>query len=192
MALPLPKLTPEQYLAIEREAEYKSEYLNGEMYAMAGGSGTHNELSARIIGALVGRLDGRGCKVYTSDMKVRAGADDLYTYPDVTVACGQPVFADRQRDVLLNPKLLFEVLSKSTEAKDRSFKFQQYKMIASLEEYVLVSQHESLVERYSRRAGAAWTDYSEARGIGAILQLSSLLIEIPLAEIYRDVSFEAD
>src|SRR5882724_12467299 len=121
MAVPLPKLTVEEYLVKEREAEYKSEFYRGEMFAMAGGTGSHNELSGRIIGILFGRLVGRGCKVYTSDMRVRTGQEGLYTYPDVTVTCGKPIFADGKRDVLVNPKLIFEVLSKSTASKDRDF-----------------------------------------------------------------------
>jgi Uma2 family endonuclease len=191
MAVPLSKLTVEQYLAIERQAEYKSEYFNGEMYAMAGRTGNHNEISARIIGALVARLVGRGCRVYTSDMKVRTGPDNLYTYPDVTVACGKPVFADGHRAVLVNPTVIFEVLSESTEAKDRDFKFQRYKMIVSFEEYVLVSQTEPFIERYCRRPGAAWTEYSEASGLESSLELNSLGIGIPLAEIYQDIEFDS-
>jgi Uma2 family endonuclease len=195
MAVPLPKLTVEEYLAIERQAEYKSEYHRGEMFAMAGASLNHNRLCSRIIVSLAGRLAGSGCEILTSDMRVQTASDTddaLYTYPDVTIVCGKPVLTDGQRDVLANPSVIFEVLSKSTEAKDRSFKFQQYKRITSLEEYVLVSQWEPLVECYSRRPGAAWTDYSEARGMEAKLVLKSLGVEIPLAELYRDVEFEAD
>jgi Uma2 family endonuclease len=191
MAVPIPKLTPEQYLAIEREAEYKSEYFDGEMYAMAGGSRKHNQLCGRLIGLLFKHLDGRkDCAIYTSDMKVRAGQERLYTYPDVTVGCGKPVCADSQNDVLLNPKVIFEVLSQSTETKDRTFKFQEYKKIASLEEYVLVSQSEPLVERFSRAPGGVWSTYSEARGLDAMLVLESLGIEVPLADIYRDIEFD--
>ena len=192
MAIPLPKLTPEQYLVIERDAPYKSEYYRGEMFAMAGGTGCHNELSGRIIGILFGRLVGRGCKVYTSDMKVRTGPLDLYTYPDVTIACGKPMFADGKSDVLVNPKVIFEVLSKSTESKDRGFKFQHYKMIPSLEEYVLVSKSEHYIESWSRSPGAAWSGYSEPRGLDAILELKSLGVEIALAEVYRDVELESE
>ena len=191
MAVPIPKLTVDQYLAIEHEAEYKSEYYRGEMFAMAGGSRVHSRLNVRLASIMLNRLDGTGCEVHGSDMKVQTGRDGLYTYPDVTVVCGKPVFADGQSDVLVNPKLIFEVLSKSTEEKDRGFKFQQYKMIASLEEYVLVSQSEPLVERYGRQPGAAWTDYSEARGLEAAIEIRSLGLAIKLAEIYRDVDFES-
>lgn len=190
MAVPLPKLTLEEYLAIERDAEYKSEFYQGEMFAMPGGTRKHNELCGRLIGLLFGRLGGTGCTIYPSDMKVQTGPDGLYTYPDVTIVCGAPVCIDSRDEVLINPKVIFEVLSKSTEIKDRIFKFQRYKQVASLEEYVLVSQAEPLIERFGRRPGAPWAAYSEARGLEAKLELDSLGIEIPLIEIYRDIEFE--
>lgn len=189
MALPIPKLTVEQYLAIERQAEYKSEFYNGEMFAMAGGTRRHSLLQSRFIQLLGARLEGRDCDVYTSDLAVRTSEDGLYTYPDVSVVCGEPLYEDDTTDVIINPKVIFEVLSPSTEAKDRGFKFHQYKQIATLEEYVLVSQSESLIERYGRSPGRAWEAYSEARGMDATLKLASLGIEIPLAEIYRGMEF---
>ena len=189
MALPLPTLTPQQYLRIERDAEYKSEYYRGEMFAMAGGSPEHSEIAACIIRALGNRLSGKGCKVYTSDLKVRTEPDGLYTYPDVTVVCGKPIRLEDDPHVIENPKVLFEVLSPSTEAKDRGFKFHQYKHIQSLAEYVLVSQTEPLVECFSRPSGSQWAHYAEARGLDRVLSLPSLGIEVPLAEIYQDVEF---
>jgi Uma2 family endonuclease len=191
MAVPLSKLTPDEYLGIERDAEFKSEYFNGEMFAMAGGTPTHSELAANLITVIRSRLVGRGCKVYTSDLRVRTGTTTgLYTYPDVTVVCGKPVFATDEADVLTNPTLLVEVLSKSTEAKDRGFKFQQYKQIATLMEYVLVSQTEPLVERFWRSAGGEWT-YADAHGMEATIGLNSIGIDVALAEIYRDIEFES-
>ncbi|HEY3740920.1 MAG TPA: Uma2 family endonuclease, partial [Bryobacteraceae bacterium] len=165
-----------------------SEFYRGEMFAIAGGSRRHNELCGRLIGILFGRLRGSGCKVYPSDMKVQTGPDGLYTYPDVAVVCGDPICADGGDEILVNPKVIFEVLSKSTEVN----KFQQYKQIESLEEYVLVSQTEPLIERFGRRPGAPWAAYSEARGLDVQLQLDSLGVEIPLSEIYQDVVFEID
>jgi len=114
MAVPLPKLTVEEYLGIERQAEYKSEFYRGEMFAMAGASPNHNELVGRLIGILFARLSGRGCKIYPSDMRLRTASDTddtLYTYPDVTVVCGKPILAHGQLDVLVNPTVIFEVLS---------------------------------------------------------------------------------
>jgi Uma2 family endonuclease len=191
MAVPIPKLTPDEYLKIERQADFKSEYYRGEMFAMAGGSPKHSARAANLIGLLFNRLRGKGCQIFTSDLRVRTGANGLYTYPDISVVCGKPMYATDEGDVLINPKVIFEVLSPSTEGKDRGFKFQQYKQIESLQEYVLVSQTEPLVERFGRALGGAWTGYSEARGVDATLTLESLGIEIALAEIYQDIEFDS-
>ena len=185
-----PKLTVEEYLAIEREAECKSEYYRGEMFAMAGGTGNHSDLAGCLNWALRNRLAGRACKVYNSDMKVQIEPGGLNTYPDLSVVCCKPVFSTPTKEALINPKLIVEVLSRSTEANDRGFKFQEYKKIASLEEYVLVSQTAPLIEFFGRRPGAAWTDYSEARGMGARLELKSLNIELSLEEIYREIELQ--
>ena len=190
MVVPKPKLTVDQYLAIEREAEFKSEYYRGEMFAMAGGTSNHSELGVIMTSLLRNRLAGRGCKVYNSDMKVQIEPGGLNTYPDASVVCCKPVFSTATKEALVNPKLLVEILSKSTEANDRGFKFQEYKKIESLEEYVLVSQTEPLIERFGRRPGGAWTDYSEARGMDARIELKSLGIELTLEEIYREIDFE--
>jgi Uma2 family endonuclease len=187
-ALPLTKLTPEQYLAIEREAEYKSEYFNGEMYAMAGSSRAHSKLSMRLARILMDHLDGSECEVYGSDMKVCTDPKGLHAYPDVTVACGEQ--SDDQSDVLTKPRVIIEVLSKSTEATDRGFKFHQYQEIATLVEYVLVSQSEPLIERFWRAPEGEWSGYSKTHGLEATLKVGSLNVEIPLAEIYRGVEFE--
>jgi len=190
MTVPIPKLTLEEYLTDERKAAFKSEYYRGEMFAMAGGTGKHSEVGVLIATSLRSRLSKRGCKIYNSDMRVLTDATGLCTYPDVTVVCGKPAFADDSKDVLVNPKVIFEVLSDSTEGHDRGFKFQQYKRIETLEEYVLVSQAEPLVESFGRSPGGAWTEYSESRGMDGVLSLKSLCLEIPLNEIYEDVEFE--
>lgn len=124
-----PFLTPEQYLEIERNAEYKSEYLNGEMFAMAGGSGPHNQIGANILSDLHQQLRHLPCIVYTSDMQVQVSATGLYTYPDACVVCGDPRFLDEREQTLLNPTLIVEVLSPSTEAYHRGRKFEHYKTI---------------------------------------------------------------
>src|SRR5437868_8492820 len=133
-------LTPEEYLAIERKAEYRSEYLNGEMFAMTGASRKHNLIALNIAGELRQQLKSKPCEAYVNDMRVRIPATDLYTYPDVTVVCGDPEFEDAFIDTLLNPTLLIEVLSESTESYDRGKKFGYYRTIQSLAEYLLVAQ----------------------------------------------------
>ena len=188
MAVPIPKLTVDQYLVIEREAEYRSEYYQGEMFVMAGGTRRHSRLAVRFASMLQARLDGRGCEIYKCDIKVQIEPGGLNTYPDVSVACGEPQFTTEVGEVLVNPRVIVEVLSKSTEANDRGFKFQEYKKIRSLQEYILVSQTEPLIERFGRNSAGVWTEYSEARGLEAVIELKSLGIEIPLEELYRERS----
>src|SRR5947208_11419299 len=129
---PKPGITPEEYLAIDHKAEYKSEYFNGEMLAMSGASEQHVSIVANVMYLLVGQLKRRPCKAYSSDMRVKVSPTGLYTYPDVIVVCGQPQFADEQKDTLLNPTLIVEVLSESTKDYDRGEKFEHYRTLASL------------------------------------------------------------
>ncbi len=174
-------------------AEYKSEYYNGEMFARAVASFHHNALAARWVIAIDRRVEGRGCIVLGSDMRVRTELKPLYTYPDLTVVCGRPQFDDSgELDVLTNPKLIVEILSTTTEAHDRGFKFQKYKTIESLEEYLLVDQRQPRVECFHRAPGTDWAEYADYQGLDATVRFKSLGIEIPLAEIYRDIEFLED
>src|SRR5260370_606637 len=139
-AQPIPGLTPEQYLEIERAAEFKSEYYCGAMYAMPGGTIPHSWIIARMIFLLSQKLEGGKCIVLTSDVRLRVSMEGLYTYPDITIVCGPLQYADDEKDTLLNPSVIVEVLSKSTEAHDRGFKFAQYQTLKPLQEYFLASQ----------------------------------------------------
>ena len=190
-ALPVPYISPEQYLEIERKAEFKSEYFSGQMFAMAGASRPHNVIVGNLIRRLGNALDGQPCETYPSDMKVLVSANGLFTYPDVTVACGEPQFLDLNGDVLLNPLVIIEVLSDSTEAYDRGGKFALYQRLESLQEYVLVSQNEACVERYVRQAAGQWL-YSRVDGLEASVTLEAVSISLPLAEIYARVVFPPD
>ncbi len=187
MALPLPKLTPEEYLAIERKADYKSEYYNGEMFAMAGSSLAHSQLSVDWAVLLKNQMVGRNYRVFNSDLRVLVDSTGLYTYPDVSVVCGKPIVVTNELDVLVNPKLIVEILSTSTEAKDRGFKFQQYQQIESLEEYVLVSQWQPRVECFHRAPGGPWGEYAVFSGLDSTVALKSLELTIPMAEIYSGI-----
>jgi Uma2 family endonuclease len=184
-------LTPEQYLEAERAAEFRNEYYGGHVCAMSGGCYQH----AQIIGGLIHELGNarkkRPCSVVPNDLRLRVSPDGLYTYPDVVVICGDPQFADNLKDTLLNPALIVEVLSPSTEAYDRGFKAQQYRTLESLEEYVLVSQAEPRVEVFRRQPGGHWL-LSEAIGLEAVCRFESLDCAIPLADIYDKVTFSAD
>jgi Uma2 family endonuclease len=185
-SLPDYYLSPEEYLSLERRAEFKSEYLDGVAYAMAGGSERHNLITGNLVTELNIQLRARDCKVYPSDMKVRLPGSRKFFYPDVSVVCGETQFADEQRDVILNPVLVVEVLSDSTEAFDRGKKFSSYQQIESLREYLLVSQGEFLAEHYLRQE-AGWF-YTRASGLDADLALPMLDCRISLGDVYNKVT----
>jgi Uma2 family endonuclease len=186
--VPVQKLTAEQYLEIERKAQFKSEFYRGEMFAMSGASREHNLIANNIGGEARSRLRGSPCEVYSSDMRVRVDRTGLYVYPDVVVACGEPRFVDEHVDTLVNPRVLFEILSDSTEKYDRSTKMSHYMRIDSLQEYVLVSQTTPRVEVYRRSTDGQWI-YREARDLIASVALESVGITLPLSEIYLRVEF---
>lgn len=179
-------LTPEQYLEIERKAEFKSEYYQGEMFAMAGAKWAHNLLVGNLVRELGQQLRSRPCAVCPSDMRVRVNTSGLYTYPDVVVVCGKPEFADDQRDTLLNPNLLVEVLSPSTEAYDRGRKFELYRSIESLGEYLLVSSDRVQVDLYTRQPDSRWL-LTSASGVEGFLDLQSVGCRVGLGDLYEKV-----
>lgn len=182
-------ITPEQYLEIERQAEYKSEYYQGVIYAMAGGTFTHGVIIGNLTSALVQTLRKRNCVVCPVDVRLRVTPTGLYTYPDIMVVCGEPSYCDDRKDMVTNPILIVEVLSKSTEAHDRGFKLAHYRKLDSMQEYMLVSQHEPRIERYLRQPNDQWL-YSESTGGGASMRMESVGCSIALAEIYDKVEFE--
>ena len=187
-AIPKTKLTPEEYLEVERKAEYKSEYFDGEIFAMAGAKRNHNKITMNVSGLIWQHLKGKDCESYSNDMRVFVPKTGLYTYPDVVVVCGEPKFQDKVFDTLSNPTLLVEVLSESTESYDRGKKFQHYRSIESLQEYVLVSQDEARIEKYLRQGDGFWV-LSEAFGLDAKIKLDSLDCEIVLSEVFDKVNF---
>lgn len=180
--------TPQEYLTLERQAKTKSEFFEGEIYAMAGASRKHVLIEGNIIRELGNRLKGRPCAVLTSNMRVRVRSTGLYTYPDASVVCGKPEFEDINGDTLLNPTVLVEVLSPSTESYDRGEKFMQYRRLPSLQEYVVVSQDKVLVERF-RRVGDLWV-IGDVHRLDGVLRLESIDCEVPLSEIYYQVEME--
>ena len=187
-AVPKPYLTPQEYLARERRAETKSEYLRGEVFAMAGASRQHNLIATNAAGELRQQLRDRQCEVYTGDMRVKISPTGLYTYPDVTVVCGEPEFEDAEVDTLLNPKVLVEVLSPSTADYDRGRKFTHYRRLPSLHEFVLISQDRPLVEHYVRQGQDEWL-LTEQSSLEDTLVLPSIQCQLPLSEIYLKVRF---
>jgi Uma2 family endonuclease len=189
-ALPKIRYTPEEYLAIDRQAPFKSEYRAGEIFAMAGASEEHNIITVNVTVTLGSQLRGGPCRPFAADMRVRVGPADLYAYPDVVVVCGERRFADEQRDVLLNPTVIIEVLSPSTEDYDRGDKFTGYRHLASLQEYLLVAQDRPHVEQYTRQPDGRWLR-SEAAHLEAVIHLSSLAADLALSEVYADVNFRS-
>jgi len=177
--------TVDEYLAFERSSAEKHEFFQGEIFAMAGASREHNLIVSNINAELRNLLRKRPYEVYPSDMRIMIPATGLYTYPDVSVVCGGPLFDDDQNDTLLNPQVIFEVLSENTERYDRGKKFENYRSIPSLAEYVLVSQDAILVEHYARQPDGAWL-LREFRQ-GSKLALAAIGCEIAVDEIYLKV-----
>jgi Uma2 family endonuclease len=180
-------VTPEEYLALERQAAHKSEYYDGEIFAMTGASRKHNLITTNILGSLWQQLKGKPCEVYPSDMRVRVPSANLYTYPDVVVVCGEPQFEDEHVDTLLNPTLLIEVLSRSTAAYDRSVKSGYYRTIESLTEYLLVAQGEYHVAQHLKQSDGRWL-LADIRGLESRVELLSVGCALALSEVYDRVS----
>ncbi len=180
-----PYLSPEEYFALERESEIRHEYFDGEIFAMAGGTFAHSLLIGNLARELGNALKGRPCFVFPVDMRVQLAADRRYTYPDVTVVCGEPRFETGRRDTLLNPLLIFEVLSESTERYDRGAKFGFYRALPTLSDYLLVSQDQALVEHFHRAADDSWV--LRTFSSGDRLELLSLGVALAVDEIYDKV-----
>jgi len=181
-------VSPEEYLERERRAEYKSEYLAGEIVAMAGAKRKHNLISSNVTTSLGVQLRDNPCEVYANDMKVRADQARQYSYPDVVVVCGEPQFQDNEDDVLLNPTVVVEVLSPSTEAKDRGEKFLRYRQIASLTDYLLITQNERRVEQFTKQSDGSWR-LVETFDAGEV-DLDSIGCTLSIADIYNKVKLE--
>lgn len=180
------RFTPEEYLALERQSETKSEYFAGEIFAMGGASRGHNLIVTNCVRELSLQLKSLPCRVYPSDMRVKVNPTGLYAYPDVVVTCGAERFDDQQKDTLLNPIVLIEVLSESTEAYDRGEKFGHYRRLDGLAEYLLIAQDKPHVEHYVRQPDGQWL-FSEADGLDGVVLLPSIECRLALAEVYHKV-----
>ncbi len=183
---PTTLLSPAEYLELERKAETKSEYFEGEMFAMAGASRRHGLIVVNVAAELRRQLKGRPCEAYVSDMRLRVSPSGLYTYPDVVAVCGEAEFADDQKDTLLNPNLIVEVLSDSTRDYDRGEKFQHYRSLPSLREYLTIAQDALHVEHWTRQPEDRWL-LTEFGDLGKSVQLDSVGCVLSLAEVYDKV-----
>ncbi|MCU7834967.1 MAG: Uma2 family endonuclease [gamma proteobacterium symbiont of Taylorina sp.] len=182
----LNKLTARDYLSMERVAETKSEFFNGEIFAMAGASRKHNQITSNLVRLVGNQIQDRSCSIYSADMKVKVENMDKYTYPDVVLSCEDELFEDENEDVLLSPIIIIEVLSDSTEAYDRGDKFLHYQNIESLKEYILFSQKTYLLEHYIKKSDNQWL-YQEYHQLGDKIHLKSVDCFINLDDAYSKV-----
>jgi Uma2 family endonuclease len=184
------KLTASEYLAIERQAEFKSEFYNGEMFAMAGASPRHNFIRDNLSGEQYAQLKGSPCRAVASDQRVHVSRTGLYTYPDLLIVCGSPELDPADDHSIINPVAIVEVLSSSTEKYDRGAKFRNYQQIPSLMEYILVAQDEAVIERFVRQTDGSWGLISFV-GPEANLAFTTVPVQIELKDIYTGVSFDS-
>ena len=183
---PKTSYTPEEYLAIEREAEFKSEYFDGEMFAMTGASRKHNLIAGNTFASLHRSLRNQGCEVYMGDMRVKVSPTGLYTYPDIVIVCDTPQFEDSELDTLTNPLVIIEILSPSTESYDRGKKFENYRTIPSLTEYIMISQNRHYTEHFIRQSDNTWL-FRETGDRAGVIQVASVECELTMEEMYAKV-----
>ncbi len=182
--------TPEDYLEFERESDSRHEFLDGEIYAMAGESLSHSRVCMNLAREIGNKLKGKSCEALSPNMKVRTTTASLFSYPDLTIVCGEPQFHDRKKDVLTNPKVIFEVLSPSTADYDRTTKFQRYRMgNETLTDYILVSQDYCFVEHFSKQADGNWI-YQSLSELSDFLRIMTIDCELSLEEIYDRVELK--
>lgn len=186
MAAIAERISPQAYLELERKSETKHEYINGRMVEMPGASRKHNLIVGNIIYIMMSQLRGRAGEAYPSDMRIRVPATGLYTYPDVTVVADKAELEDAANNILLNPTIIFEVLSSATEGYDRGEKFQNYRTIESLQEDIMIAQDAHHVEHFVRQPNGQWL-FSEANGLAETIHLPSIDSNLPLADVYDKV-----
>lgn len=183
------RYSPAEYLLMERQAATRHEYYQGEIFALAGASLNHNKIVVNLVREISWQFKKRPCVVYANDMRVKVEASGLYTYPDIVALCGDAQVEDSQADTLVNPQLIIEVLSPSTEQYDRGLKFDLYRKLESLQEYILVSSLKWQIMHYLRQGPNQWL-LREIENLADSLKMSSIQCEIPLAEIYAKVDFQ--
>ena len=186
--------TPEDYLIFEREADTRHEFLDGEIYQMAGESLSHSRIYINLAAEIGSSLKGKRCEPLSPNMKVRTSTASLFSYPDLTIVCGEPIFHDQKKDVLTNPQVIFEVLSPSTAEYDRTTKFQKYRMgNETLTDYILVSQDKPFVEHFFKQADGNWL-YQSYGAIDDILKIETVECQLSLREIYDrvELTFETE
>ena len=187
-SLPKQRWTEAEYLAFERASQEKHEFIDGEIVSMSRASENHNLIATSTLSSLFTQIRKGPCKIYPSDMRVRVGKSRQYTYPDISIVCGKPLFAGDQKDTLLNPIVVVEVLSSSTEAYDRGDKFILYRTLASLQEYILISQSRIHIERYIRQPDNQWL-LSEIKELDGSIHLNSVGCTLLASDVYEQIDF---
>ena len=186
---PKPYITPEQYLEIERAAEYKSEYFDGEMFAMSGVRLNHATIVTNLVASIRAQLRGKNCRIAASDLRLQVRRRGPYFYPDIVVFCGKPKLADNWHDMLTDATVIIEVLSPSTEKYDRTFKFEHYAQLASLTDYIVVAQERMHVEQKTRQADESWA-MGETSDADAVIGIASIGCSFRVGDAYEQVEFE--
>lgn len=183
------KLTLAEYLVRENAADFKSDFYRGEVFAMAGANRHHNAINENLSIKIGGKLEGSRCRTYSRDYRVVIDRSGLVTYPDLLIVCGEPIPSPQDPHSVTNPTVIIEVLSKTTETYDRGLKFKHFQLLASLQEYVLVSQTEPRIERFTRQADNTWI-LTNFEGVEQMFSLTAVPVELPMKDIYRDVTFD--
>lgn len=192
--------TVEEYLEIDRSTDERYEYIDGQIHQMAGESGAHGDISTNLVRELSLYLKGKDCRVRSKDTKVRSGSitkgsqimKGMFSYPDIVVICDEPEYHDKVKDIILNLKAIFEILSDTTEKFDRNDKFTRYRMFnPTMTDYILVSQHEPTVEHYARQEDNNWTLYTYV-GLDKTFSIASIECELKLSEIYDRIEFSEE
>lgn len=182
------QMSEDEYLEFERQSEIKHEYACGEIFAMAGAKREHNLICTNTARHLGNQLAQKNCEIYQSDMRVQVSLATSYRYPDIVIVCGEPQFADDEVDILLNPTILIEVLSKTSHERDRGIKSWEYRQIPSLQEYLIISQDKPRVERFQRQENNTWV-LSESIGVNNIFDLPAIACQLALADVYAKITF---
>jgi Uma2 family endonuclease len=184
---PAERITAERYLAMERAADFKSEYINGRIYAMAGGTADHSAIAVNVAAELRAALRLSGCRVFNSDLKIYIPFTNSFVYPDASVICGEVRYKDEARDVAMNPILVIEVLSPSTSNYDRGDKFAHYRSIPTFREYLIIQQTPLLIEQWALIDGC-WTLRNEYKNLDDRVQLISIKGSFALADVFDGVA----
>jgi Uma2 family endonuclease len=189
---PAPKynyVSPEAYLAMERASLEKHEYFKGEVFAMSGASWEHNDIARNVNTIVLPFLKGKSCRMYGSDLRVHIPENTLYTYPDFSIICGKPELTDEEKDTVVKPSAIIEILSKSTRDYDRGTKFMLYRSIPSLQEYITIDSLSVSVEIYTRQKDNSWR-LTEFKQLSDSFVISTIGLTLQLKDVYEDVSID--